>query len=160
MSQPFCVSLRVRFHLGGATETFHHQSSPAMVLSTQHGSYSFSPHREERLVQCFRTQPLTPIKEVTIETGQSACDRPNSGAGRTVWNPIAALASISKVIHSFRRRPLLSTITNKNSRARRNPRKHKDKKAERARSTPPELAKGLRLIPPAVNVHNLTRQLI
>ena len=58
----------------------------------------------------FRTQPLTPIKEVTIETGQWACDRPNSETARIVWNPIAVLASIYKVIHSFWQR-LLSRWT-------------------------------------------------
>lgn len=58
----------------------------------------------------FRTQPRTPIKEVTIETGQRACDRPNSETVRTVWNPIAVLASIYKVIHSFWQR-LLSRWT-------------------------------------------------
>lgn len=76
-----------------------------------HTPYSFfSPHSPEWLGEHFRTQPLIPIKEVTIETGQWACDRPNSETVRTVWNPIAVLASIYKVIHSFWQR-LLSRRT-------------------------------------------------
>lgn len=49
----------------------------------------------------FSDAAMTPIKDVTIETGRRACDRPNSETARIVWNPIAVLASIYKVIHSF-----------------------------------------------------------
>ncbi len=69
-----------------------------------------TPYSEEWMGERFRTQPLTPIKEVTIETGQRACDRPYSETARIVWNPIAVLASIYKVIHSFWQR-LLSRWT-------------------------------------------------
>lgn len=130
-------------------EWFHHggvSTSPDLTPSTTWQRVLSCPHAEERLVQRFRTQPLTPIKEVTIETGQSGCDRPNSGAGRSVWNPIAALASTYKVIHSLRCRPLACTITNNNSRdvdATTKTQTCGAGAAQRRRRTPPNLARGL-----------------
>lgn len=92
-----------------------HQEGPhytvcAGVLSTEYKSTpQFStPYSEPWAFS--DTSSWHPLREVTIETGQSACDRPKSETARIVWNPIAALASIYKVIHSFWQR-LLSPWT-------------------------------------------------
>lgn len=64
-----CLSLTV-FNGRDNSTTRHSTVASYIVLAAQHHSVVFYPHCEEPLVQCFRTQPLTPIKEVTIETGQ------------------------------------------------------------------------------------------
>lgn len=131
-SQPFCVCLRLRLHRRDVCTT---RAAPDGAFHTTWQRRVSSLRRQERLVECFRTQPLTPIKEVTIETGQSACDRPNPGAGRRRWQPMAALASIHKVIHSFS--GWFSPEATKTA-------ERGDKKVERARPrTPSHHASGL-----------------
>lgn len=126
------------------------RAAPDGALHTTWQRSVSSPRRRERLVEGFRTQPLTPIKEVTIETGQSGCDRPKPGAGRRRCRPMAALASSHKVIHSFS--GCFSPEAAKQPSAET---KRWNVHAHVRRLISPTASS---VIPPAVNVHNLARQ--